>query len=77
MIDGFFPPDPPPALSDSVSITAGSSNPSTVWAGAAPGYTGLALIKFQVPGSASAGGNLQITISVNGVKSNMVTLPVE
>ena len=77
MIDGFFPPDPPPALSDSVIITAGNNNPSTVWAGAAPGYTGLALIKFQVPGGTPAGASIPITISVNGVKSNVVMLPVE
>jgi uncharacterized protein (TIGR03437 family) len=76
-IDGFFPADPPPALSDSVHITAGNQHPSTVWAGAAPGYTGLALTKFQVPSAASAGATMPITINVNGVKSNVVMLPVE
>lgn len=76
-IDGFFPADPPPALSDSVNITAGNQRPSTVWAGAAPGYTGLALTKFQVPSGASARATMPITISVNGVKSNVVMLPVE
>jgi uncharacterized protein (TIGR03437 family) len=76
MIDGFYPPDPPPALADSVSISAGNHYPSTVWAGAAPGYTGLALIKFEVPTGAS-GPSLPITIRVNGVKSNTVMLPVE
>jgi uncharacterized protein (TIGR03437 family) len=77
MIDGFFPPDPAPALADSVSITAGNQHPSAVWAGAAPGYTGLAFVQFQVPSGASAEVTLPITISVNGVKSNTVTLPVE
>jgi uncharacterized protein (TIGR03437 family) len=48
-----------------------------VWAGAAPGYTGLALIKFQVPSGTPAGASMPITISVNGVKSNVVMLPVE
>jgi uncharacterized protein (TIGR03437 family) len=76
LIDGFYPPDPPPALADSVSISAGNHYPSTLWAGAAPGYTGLALIKFEVPTGAS-GPSLPITISVNGVKSNTVMLPVE
>jgi uncharacterized protein (TIGR03437 family) len=77
MIDGFFPPDPPPALADSVSISAGNQNPSTVWSGAAPGYTGLALTKFQVPSAASGQAGLPVTITVNGVKSNVVVLPVE
>jgi uncharacterized protein (TIGR03437 family) len=77
MIDGFYPPDPPPALSDSVSITVGNQHPSTVWAGAAPGYTGLALVQFEVPSGASAGVTLPVTIKVNGVSSNTVALPVE
>jgi len=77
LIDGFFPSDPPPVLSDSVRVTAGSHNPDTIWAGAAPGYTGLALTKFEVPAGASAGATLSLTISVNGVKSNTVMLPVE
>jgi uncharacterized protein (TIGR03437 family) len=76
LIDGFFPSDPPPVLSDSVKITAGTHSPTTVWAGAAPGYTGLALAKFEVPTGATA-ATLPVTISVNGVKSNTVMLPVE
>lgn len=75
LIDGFFPIDPPPALADSVKITAGSHSPATIWAGAAPGYTGLALTKFEVPSGSS--GTLAVTISVNSVKSNTVNLPVE
>jgi uncharacterized protein (TIGR03437 family) len=77
LIDGFFPSDPPPTLSDSVSITAGNQHPTPVWVGAAPGYTGLALITFEVPSGASAAASLPITIKINGVTSNVVTLPVE
>jgi uncharacterized protein (TIGR03437 family) len=76
VVDGFFPPDPPPALADSVNISVGSHYPTTMWAGAAPGYTGLAVTKFQVPNGTSA-GTLPVTITVNGVKSNAVMLPVE
>jgi uncharacterized protein (TIGR03437 family) len=77
MIDGFFPPNPPPALEDSVSVSAGGHNPSTMWAGAAPGYTGLALTKFKVPDGVAAGSSVPVTVSVNGVTSNTVMLPVE
>ncbi len=77
VIDGFFPPDPPPALADSVNIGAGSHFPATMWAGAAPGYTGLALTKFKVPNGISAGTSIPVTVTVNGVKSNAVMLPVE
>jgi uncharacterized protein (TIGR03437 family) len=77
LIDGFFPSDPPPTLADSVKITAGNQHPSPVWVGAAPGYTGLAFTEFEVPSGASAGATLAITITINGVNSNVVMLPVE
>lgn len=76
LIDGFFPPNPPPALQDSVTVEAGEHTPSTIWAGAAPGYTGLDLTKFEVPAGV-ASGTLPVSVTVNGVKSNVVTLPVE
>lgn len=74
--DGFFPPTPPPALMDSVGVSAGGHTPTTKWSGAAPGYTGLALTKFQVP-SGVAEGTIPVSVHVNGVKSNVVNLPVE
>jgi len=76
VIDGFFPPDPPPALMDAVIVSFGNQFPSTTWAGAAPGYTGLVLVKFQVPKGSPSGG-APASVSVNGVKSNTVTVPVQ
>ena len=75
--DGFFPADPAPALADSVTISAGGHFPSSIWAGAAAGYTGLAVTKFQVPHDVQPGTTIPLQISVNGHKSNIVMLPVE
>jgi uncharacterized protein (TIGR03437 family) len=77
VIDGFFPPDPPPALADSVSISAGNQNPAPIWVGAAPGFAGITLTKFQVPAAMAGGGTVQVTVSVNGASSNTVMLPIQ
>jgi uncharacterized protein (TIGR03437 family) len=76
VLDGFFPPNPPPALADSVVIAVGNQFPATVSAVAAPGYTGMVLAKFQVP-SGLPSGTVPVSVSVNGVKSNSVALAVE
>jgi uncharacterized protein (TIGR03437 family) len=77
IIDGFFPPEPAPALADSVGISADGHHTPTMWAGAASGYTGLAFTKFKVPDGMPAGSSVPITITVNGVTSNTVMLPLE
>ena len=77
IIDGFFPPNPPPALVDSVSVSLGDQNPVPTWTGAAPGFTGLAVTKFQVPDGMSGGTNVPVKVTVNGVDSNTVMLPVQ
>ncbi len=77
LLDGFFPPDPAPALADSVSISVGGRSLATKWAGAATGYTGLEVTKFLVPQGMPAGTSVNVIVSVNGVKSNTVMLPVE
>jgi uncharacterized protein (TIGR03437 family) len=76
VIDGFFPPAPPPALSDSVSISLGNQNPTPTWSGAAPGYAGVSMTTFQVPATLAGSGTVQLTVGVNSANSNMVMLPV-
>jgi len=77
VVDGFFPPAPPPGLTDSVSISLGNQNPTPTWSGAAPGYTGVAMTTFQVPPSMAGSGTVQLTVSVNSASSNTVILPVQ
>jgi len=77
LVDGFFPPDPPPALTDSVTISAGDQNPALVWAGAAPGFSGIALVTFTVPGGMPTGTAVPLTVTINGNTSNTVSLPLQ
>jgi uncharacterized protein (TIGR03437 family) len=77
VVDGFFPPAPPPALADSVSISVGNQNPTPTWSGAAPGYAGVSMTKFQVPPTLAGSGTVQLTVSVNSANSNTVMLPVQ
>ncbi len=77
VIDGFFPPDPPPALADSLIISAADHSPVPTWTGAAPGYTGVAVTKFQVPDGMTPASNITLKVSVNGVDSNTVVLPLQ
>ena len=77
IIDGFFPPAPAPALADAVSISVGGQNLTPAWSGAAPGYTGMVSTSFQVPTGLGSGVAVPLTVTVNGVASNTVMLPVQ
>ncbi len=77
VIDGFFPPAPPPALADSVSISLGNQSPTPTWSGAAPGYAGVTMTTFQVPPTLAGSGPVQLTVSVNSANSNTVMLPIQ
>lgn len=74
VLDGFFPPSPPPAVNDSVSLSVGGVNPSST-STAAPGFTGLDLTQFKVP-TGLPNGSVPILVTINGVESNTVMLPV-
>jgi len=77
VIDGFFPPVPPPALADTVSISLGGQNPAPAWTGAAAGYAGVDKTTFQIPASLAGSGTIQVTVSVNNANSNSVMLPIQ
>ncbi len=77
IVDGFFPPNPAPALADSVSISVGGQTPSPTWSGAATGYVGIAATNFQVPSGMASGSNVSLKLTVNGVDSNTVVLPIQ
>ncbi|HEY6392031.1 MAG TPA: hypothetical protein VIX89_12180 [Bryobacteraceae bacterium] len=77
VIDGFFPPNPAPAVADSVNLSTGDQVTSTMWSGAAPGYTGLTLTKFKVPDSMQSGATVPVKVTVNGADSNTVMVPIQ
>ena len=77
VIDGFFPPAPPPSLMDSVAISTADQSLVPTWTGAAPGYTGVASTMFQVPNGLPSGAAVPLTVTINGAASNTVMLPVQ
>jgi uncharacterized protein (TIGR03437 family) len=77
VVDGFFPPEPPPALADTINILAADQSPAPVWSGAAAGYTGVVVTSFQVPAGMASGANVSLKVNVNGVDSNTVMLPIQ
>jgi len=77
VVDGFFPQNPPPTLLDSVSISIGGQTVPSTWAGAAAGYTGIVTTNFQVPSGLPSLTTVPLIISVNGVTSNTVVVPVQ
>jgi uncharacterized protein (TIGR03437 family) len=77
VIDGFFPPDPAPAVVDSVVLSTGDQVMSTMSSSAAPGYTGLTLTKFKVPDSMQSGTTVPVKVTINGANSNTVMVPIQ
>lgn len=75
VLDGFFPPNPAPAVSDSVDLTVGGQN-VTATSTAAPGFTGVTTTQFQVP-SGLSGSSVPLLVTINGVDSNTVMLPLK
>lgn len=76
ILDGFFPPNPPPAVADPVVLSvAGTTVAST--STAAPGYTGIVATQFQVPTGLTSGTSVPVTVTINGVQSNTVMLPIQ
>jgi uncharacterized protein (TIGR03437 family) len=75
VLDGFFPPNPPPAVEDSVVLSVGGMKPTSK-STAAPGLTGMDLTKFEVP-SGLPSGAVPVLVSINGEDSNTVMLPLK
>ena len=76
MPDGFFPPNPPPAVADSVVLTVGGTKP-TPTSTAAPGYIGIVSTQFEVPSGLPGGTSVPVMVSINGTDSNTVMLPIQ
>jgi uncharacterized protein (TIGR03437 family) len=77
VVDGFFPPTPPPSVTDSVTLTVAGQNPAVNWSGAASGFTGIVSTSFTVPNGLPSGAPAPLKVTVNGVDSNTVMLPVQ
>jgi large repetitive protein len=69
------PSSPLAAVTMEPTVTVGSQPSTVLFAGLTPGFVGLYQINFQVPTSATA-GELQVTVTQNGVAANPTLLPV-
>jgi uncharacterized protein (TIGR03437 family) len=76
-VDGFFPPNPPPAVADPISILAAGLTFQPDSAVAAPGYTGLVAVKFTITNAMPAGQDVNLQVEINGHLSNTVVLPMQ
>ena len=77
------PPSGQPASGTNLSqtmtnptVTIGGINAPVQWAGLAPGYVGLYQVNAQVPATAPAGTAVPVVVSIGGISSNTVTIPL-
>ncbi len=63
--------------SGNVTATIGGQSAPVSFAGLAPGFVGLYQVNAQVPQSVTPGSAVSLSISVNGVASNSVTIAVQ
>ena len=77
VIDGFLPGAPLPVLVDPITISLGPLHPSADWSGASAGYTGVSTTRFKITDDMPGASTLELTVTVNGKKSNTVLLPIQ
>ncbi len=64
-------------LADAVIVMVGEHQANPVWAGAASGRIGVAIVQLKIDDSFPHATNVSLNVRVNGVNSNIVLLPVE
>jgi uncharacterized protein (TIGR03437 family) len=76
-LDGFrVPADPPDPLTDSLQVLAAGRTLPPEFAGAGPALTGIALVLVVLPGDLEAGVAVGVGVTVGGVESNTVLVPL-
>ncbi len=78
VIDGFPAPQTPLRnVADPVMVTAGTLKAKPDFAGAAPGFVGLTQLNLKITDDFPSGVVVDMAVTVNGVSSNTVKLPLE
>ncbi|HXA52098.1 MAG TPA: IPT/TIG domain-containing protein, partial [Candidatus Acidoferrum sp.] len=57
-----------------VTCTIGGQNATVLYAGAAPGFSGLDQVNVQIPAALAGAGSVNVVVTVDGQASNTVTL---
>ena len=60
-----------------MTATIGGVSAPVVFAGLAPGYTGLYQVNAQVPPGIGAGNGVPVVITANSIASNSVSIAVQ
>jgi len=76
--DGFAVPLTPPYLAvDPVTVQVGASVFTPVSSFAAPGQVGLDLVQFKLDSTAPSGAAIPLYVTVNGINSNTLPMPIQ
>ena len=76
--EGFaVPANPPYVVLDPVAVLVGSASLTPESVCAAPGRVGIDLVEFRLPSDAPSAASVSVQVTVNGVGSNVVVLPVK
>jgi len=70
---GAIPTTPPPETAARPEVTIGGRSAAVSYSGAAPGFVGVYQVNVQVP-SGLAAGTQEVILTMNGVRSNTVTI---
>ncbi len=71
------PSNPLANTTQAVTVTVGGVSVPASFSGLAPGFVGLCQVNAQIPSGVAAGSAVQLTISVGGMTSNVVTIAVQ
>jgi adhesin/invasin len=77
IVEGNPGPNPPLTTVAVPQVTIGNMAAPVTFSGLAPGFAGLYQVNAQVPAGVPAGNIVPVTLAVNGVSSNTVTITVQ
>jgi uncharacterized protein (TIGR03437 family) len=58
-------------------VTIGSQTLAAAYAGAAPNYAGEDQVNVLLPSSLAGSGTVNVTVTVSGIASNVVTVAIQ
>jgi uncharacterized protein (TIGR03437 family) len=77
-LDGFATPNNPPyPLSDTLEVVGADRSWPFLFAGAAGGQTGYAVVRLKIDPAMPSGGNLELRVKLNERLSNGVLIPIQ
>jgi trimeric autotransporter adhesin len=69
-------PNDPNGIAEAFNVTIQNTNATVMWAGPAPGFSGLEQANVIIPPQLAGAGSVGITVSVNGRMANTTTISI-